>query len=126
MGTVDGPEFCSCLTLFPIESVGFLVSSPSKYATWNLRCHIYISRNNYGTNVTEEPLLQLKAVHSFWCVNEDPVWFCVICVCAATAVGVSRVDFKMRTTSMYELPQLQKGCFSSSDSMIISASVCEL
>ena len=77
-GTVDGPEFCSCLTLFHIESVGFLVSSPSKYTTWNLRCHIYISRNNYRTNVTEEPLLQLKAVHSFWCVNEDIVWFCVI------------------------------------------------
>ena len=27
---------------------------------------------------------------------------------------------------MYELPQLQKGCFGQSDSMIISASVCEL
>ena len=79
MGTVDGPEFCIVfLRMFHIESVGFLVSSPSKYTTWNLRCHIYISRNDYGTNVTDEPLLQLTAVHSFWCVNEDTVWFCVI------------------------------------------------
>ena len=76
MGTVDGPKFCSCLTLFHIESVGFLDSSPSKYTTWNLRCQI--SRNNYENNVTEKTFLQLKAVHSFLCVNEDTVWFCVI------------------------------------------------
>ena len=31
MGTVDGPQFCSCLTLFHIESIGFLNSSPNKH-----------------------------------------------------------------------------------------------
>ena len=77
MGTLHGPEFCSCLTLFHIESFGFLDSSPTSYETWNLRYHIYISRNNHGSNITEQPLLQLKAVHSCWCVNEDTGWFCL-------------------------------------------------
>ena len=39
---------------------------------------IYINRNNYGTNVTEEPLLQFKAVHSFSWVTEGTGWFCHI------------------------------------------------
>ena len=59
MGTIDGPKYCSCFTLFHMESFGFLDSGTSKYATLNLRHHMYISRNNHGTNVTKEPLLQL-------------------------------------------------------------------
>ena len=111
MGTVDGPEFCSCLTLFHIESVGFLDNGPWKYATWNLRYYIYAL-----AEIIMGPML-LKNLSCIWRLFINLILMCewrhwMVLSYRVCAVGVGHVDFKMRTTSMYELTQLQKGCFS--------------
>ena len=94
--------------------------SPNSFRTWSANSEAspmtHISTYDYGTTLTEEPLLQLRPFHSCSSLTDDRWFWIIMPVLSLLLMLISTWRSLRRMNS----PQLQKGFFGKAGSIIKS------